>query len=431
METLTSGKDFIRFHSIRQAADLIYSLRYDRLDRQINIQLGNCQFPQKMHKIKNISLFILVGVGLFSAFLSGFFLKAYFDKHSQVFPILDQAYEILLNHEYYDLPDNQTLEHGMIRGMLAVSGDQFATFQEPVQHELETNSLQGNFGGIGVDITQTADGNFLLFPIEGGPAYEAGILNGDKLIAVGNMGVSPDTSIDEIKAAIRGKVGEAIKIVVFRDPGNLELDFNLIRTQIHLPSVIWHIVPDHPTIGIIKINIIAETTVDEIEAAIAKLQESGTKQFILDLRDNGGGLLTAGVDIARLFLEEGLILEQQYRGEDVESYPVRAPGPYVELPLVLLVNQNTASAAEIVAGALQVYHRAHLVGQPTFGKDTIQLIFNLQDDSSLHVTAARWWIPGIESDLGSQGLQPDIAIIDDGSGIDLTMNAGIQALLNP
>ena len=161
------------------------------------------------------------------------------------------------------------------------------------------------------------------------------------------------------------------------------------------------------------------------------MQESGTKQFILDLRDNGGGLLTAGVDIARLFLEEGLILEQQYRGEDVESYPVRAPGPYVELPLVLLVNQNTASAAEIVAGALQVYHRAHLVGQPTFGKDTIQLIFNLQDDSSLHVTAARWWIPGIESDLGSQGLQPDIAIIDDGSGIDLTMNAGIQALLNP
>jgi carboxyl-terminal processing protease len=193
--------------------------------------------------------------------------------------------------------------------------------------------------------------------------------------------------------------------------------------------VTWHIAPDNPTIGIINVNIIAESTSEEIQKAVKEMQGKGSHQFILDLRDNGGGLLTAGVDIAKLFLEDGIILQQQYRGEDIDTFVVNSPGQLADLPLILLVNHNTASAAEIVAGALQVFDRALLVGESTFGKDSIQLIFDLQDDSSLHVTAAKWWIPGLSPALSDNGLQPDIAVIPDDSGEDLVMKAAIQSLL--
>jgi carboxyl-terminal processing protease len=193
--------------------------------------------------------------------------------------------------------------------------------------------------------------------------------------------------------------------------------------------VTWHIAPDNPTIGIINVNIIAESTSEEIQNAIKEMQGKGSNLFILDLRDNGGGLLTAGVDITKLFLENGSILEQQYRGKKVETFDVKSPGQFFDLPLILLINHNTASAAEIVAAAIQVDNRALLVGQPTFGKDSIQLIFNLRDDSSLQVTAAKWWIPGLSPALTDIGLQPDIAIIPDDSGEDLVMKAAIQSLL--
>jgi len=133
--------------------------------------------------------------------------------------------------------------------------------------------------------------------------------------------------------------------------------------------------------------------------------------------------------VAKLFLESGIILQQQYRGQEVETFSSNSPGPFVDLPLILLVNHNTASAAEIIAGVMQVYHRAVLVGEPTYGKDSIQLIFDLQDNSNLHVTAAKWWIPNLSPSLSDQGLQPDITILPDGSGKDLVLQAAIQSLL--
>ena len=317
----------------------------------------------------------------------------------------------------------------MIRGMLQASGDPYATFQEPAQHELESNSLQGSFGGIGVELTRNQDRDILVYPIIGSPAHHAGIQDGDQLISVDDLNINPETPLDDIRAAIRGPVGNIVKISVIRNPDDTHLDFRIKRAQIHLPSVTWHIAPDNPTIGIINVNIIAESTSEEIQNAIIEMQSKGSNLFILDLRDNGGGLLTAGVDITKLFLENGSILKQQYRGKKVETFDVKSPGQFVDLPLILLINHNTASAAEIVAGAIQVDDRALLVGEPTFGKDSIQLIFDLQDDSSLHVTAAKWWIPGLSPALTDIGLQPDIAIIPDDSGEDLVMKAAIQSLL--
>jgi carboxyl-terminal processing protease len=379
-----------------------------------------------MSRIRYLLIFLLVAAGFISAFLSGYFLRSFIDSPSDEFLVLNQAYSILLNHAYLDLPESKSLEYGMIRGLLQASGDPYATFQEPAQHELESNNLQGSFGGIGVELTRNQDGDILVYPIGASPAHLAGIQDGDQLISVDDLNISPETSLDDIKAAIRGPVGDIVKISVIRDT---QLDFYIKRAQIHLPSVTWHIAPDNPTIGIINVNIIAESTSEEIQNAVKEMQGKGSNLFILDLRDNGGGLLTAGVDITKLFLENGSILKQQYRGKKVETFDVKSPGQFVDLPLILLINHNTASAAEIVAGAIQVDDRALLVGQPTFGKDSIQLIFNLQDDSSLHVTAAKWWIPGLSPALTDIGLQPDIAIIPDDSGEDLVMKAAIQSLL--
>lgn len=382
-----------------------------------------------MSRIRFLLIFLLVAAGFVSAFLSGYFLRSFIDSRSEEFLVLNQAYSILLNHAYLDLPGSKSLEYGMIRGMLQASGDPYAIFQEPVQHELESNSLQGSFGGIGVELTRNQNRDILVYPIVGSPAHHAGIQDGDQLLSVDDLNISPETPFDDIKAAIRGPVGDIVKISVIRNSGDTHLDFPIRRVQIHLPSVTWHIAPDNPTIGIINVNIIAESTSEEIQNAIKEMQGKGSNLFILDLRDNGGGLLTAGVDITKLFLENGSILEQQYRGKKVETFDVKSPGQFFDLPLILLINHNTASAAEIVAGAIQVDNRALLVGQPTFGKDSIQLIFNLRDDSSLQVTAAKWWIPGLSPALTDIGLQPDIAIIPDDSGEDLVMKAAIHSLL--
>ncbi|MBK5108524.1 MAG: PDZ domain-containing protein [Anaerolineales bacterium] len=368
----------------------------------------------------------LVALGLLGAFLSGFFLDSYFDSQTNDFSILHQAYNILINHSYLDLPDAGVLEHGMIKGLVESSEDPYASFQEPVQHELESNNLQGSFGGIGVEFSYTHDGDILIYPVANGPASEAGIQNTDRLLKVDQLIVTSETHLDEIKAAIRGPVGESVKITIFRAEPESTLDFNIRREVIHLPSVTWRTAAEHPDIGIIIVHIIAESTVDEIKNAVLELEKSGASKFVLDLRDNGGGLLTAGVETARLFLKDGIILQQQYRGQDVETFRIRKPGSLSDLTLMVLINHNTASSAEIIAGSLQSHGRALLIGENSYGKDSIQLVFDLDDGSSIHVTAAKWWIPDLIPPIGEGGLLPDIPVTQTDDQMDMILNAAVE-----
>jgi carboxyl-terminal processing protease len=370
----------------------------------------------------------LVSVGLLGAFLSGFFLDSYFDVASDEFSLLDQAYNILINHAYVDLPEASILEYGMIRGLVEASGDRYASFQEPVQHELESNNLQGSFGGIGIEYSYNQDGDLLIFPISSSPASEAGIHPGDHLLMVDQLAITTQTHLDEVKAAIRGPVGESVQITVFHPDSNTTSTHEIRRESIHLPSVTWRIAPGEPGIGIMDVHIVAESTSREIEDAVVELENLGAIKYILDLRDNGGGLLTSGIDSARLFLEEGVIIQQQYSGQDTETFMARRPGPLSDLPLVILINHNTASAAEIIAGSLQSQERAALVGENSFGKDSIQLVFDLEDGSSLHVTAAKWWIPGLISPIGEGGLVPDIPVSQSEDQVDLILQTAIEHL---
>jgi carboxyl-terminal processing protease len=347
---------------------------------------------------------------IITAFGAGYFLRGYYADQKSTFPILTQAYDILLTHGFYSPPADTALEYGMIRGLVAAYGDPYTSFAEPVQHELEMNILQGTFGGIGTDIGKDALGFPILYPYPDSPAATAGILDGDRLIMIDDISIVPETSTDEIHAAIRGHVGESVQITISRPPDFSEYVFIITRQEIPLPSATWHLEPTDARLGVLQVNIIAATTREEIIKAVRDLQSRGAEAYILDLRNNSGGLLEAGIDISRLFLESGIVIQQQYRGQDIETYSVDQPGELSQIPLVILVNHNTASAAEIIAGSLQANKRAILIGAPTYGKDTIQLMFDLDDGSSLHITAATWWIPGQNEALADHGIRPDILI---------------------
>jgi carboxyl-terminal processing protease len=344
------------------------------------------------------------------------------------FPVLSEAMSILKDNGLNPLPEPKQLEYGMIRGMLQAYNEPFTVFVEPPQHELQTNQLQGKFGGIGVRIERDAQNYVYLYPLPNSPSLIAGVQEGDRLLSVEDLQIGQKTTNDDVQAAVRGPVGEKVTIAVGRAPDYTPIKFSIARAEVSVPSITWNFSPDEPSVGLVQVQVIADSTPDEVSKAIIDLQSRGATYFILDLRNNGGGLVDAGVDTARLFLKEGTIMQQQYRGQEIRTYKVDQPGPFADLPLVILVNKGTASAAEILAGALQGQKRALLVGTRTYGKDSIQLVFDLSDGSSLHVTAAHWWIPGITIKIGENGLQPDITVAETAAPQE-ALQAAIQAII--
>lgn len=379
--------------------------------------------------ITSILLLVFVVVASFSA---GFLVCRYLPiLQKGQFSVLLEAYSVMKNNYLNELPAEQQIEYGMIHGMLSVVEDPYTIFVEPVQHELQTNQLQGKFGGIGARLERDGDGFLLLYPFQNSPAKDAGIQEGDRLVSIEGMPVTPEMPLDQVQAAIRGPVGKKVSLVVASPPEYEQRTLEVEREEIALPSVTWNLAPQDELVGIVQINLIAATTPEEVKKAILDLQSNGAKFFILDLRNNSGGLLQAGVETAELFLSNTAILMQQYRDKPVETISNKTEAEFPDLPLVVLVNHGSASAAEIIAGALQAYDRAELIGSNTYGKDTIQLVFDLSDGSSMHVTAARWWIPGLPEPIGGSGLSPDIFIADEQTLQPEILQLAIDALRGP
>lgn len=378
---------------------------------------------------------LAVAAGLMWGFIGGMLLRdylpvdfPYLGGSKTELPILNEAHAILTKNALNPPPEDSNLEYGMIRGMLEAYGDPYTIFLEPVQTELESHSLQGSYGGIGARMGSDRDGYIVLFPFPDSPAVRAGVLEGDRLLKVDGMDVPPDIPITTVLALVRGPVGKTVRLTVAQPPDYSPRQISVKRQEIPLPSVTWHLDPVEPRLGVVEINMISANTPKEIQQAVDDMSPRGATHYVLDLRNNGGGLLVSGVDTARLFLKEGDILQHQYKDKDVETYRAERPGALADIPLAVLVNQNTASAAEVIAGALQMQRRAVLVGQPTYGKNTIQLIFTLSDRSSLHVTAARWWIPGLDFPQEEYGLYPDIFIPLESEDTRAAFDATIAAL---
>jgi carboxyl-terminal processing protease len=324
--------------------------------------------------------------------------------------VLDEAYVLLTEHFLDPLPGSTALQRGMIRGMLQELGDPFTVYVEPAAHELESDTLAGEYGGIGALLTIDQEGLVHIVPVAGGPAERAGAREGDILTAIDGDPLGAGTSLEEVSAALRGAAGTEVTLTL-ESPGSTEepRDVTIVREVIPLPSVTGYLLPDNGAIGVIAVTAFSDRTPDELSGVYRDLLARGADKIILDLRGNSGGLLDSGVDVSRFFLASGIVVTERGRGGSEQIYRATRAGEAASVPLAVLVDSSTASAAEIVAAALQANGRAPLIGTPTYGKGSVQLIFELSDGSSLHVTSARWLTPAGDQ-LDGVGLSPDIAL---------------------
>ncbi|MBM4431463.1 MAG: S41 family peptidase [Chloroflexi bacterium] len=320
--------------------------------------------------------------------------------------------------------DPQGMTRGAVNGMLASLNDPYTLFVEPSQHRLETDRLEGQFGGIGVSLDIT-DKQVVVDRVHAdSPAEQAGVQVGDVLLSVYGMDLD-GLSADEVVLLIRGPVGSMVQLRVRRGDQE-ELDLVMIRQQIEVPSLAWQLMPDG--IGYIYIYRFTARTGAEFSAALRLLGPSNVRALVLDLRGNGGGLVDGAVQVLGHLIGHGIAYrELSKEGETRYAIPFEADA--IDWPLAVLVDGASASAAEIVASALQDYGRGILFGEPTSGKGSMQGIFLLSDGSSLHVTTARWLSPHGHPIQGV-GVQPDIVIsaVENKADADLVLQRAIDHL---
>jgi carboxyl-terminal processing protease len=340
-------------------------------------------------------------------------------------PVFWEAWDLVAEGFYGEIPPARERTYGAIRGMLSLLEDPYTIFLEPQPSNLERDRLAGAYGGIGVDLWRNLDGEVVLSPYPASPAESAGVLSGDILTAIDGQALD-DITVDDVRSLLRGEVGTEVILTLSRPPAP-PFELAVARAQIRIPSVTFRILEQDPSIGYVHITGFTERTPEEAEAALDSLLASGAASLILDLRDNGGGLLSPAVDVASLLLDGGVVLYETRRGDDQTTLRARSGGIASDTPLAVLVNRSTASAAEIVAGAVQARDRGTMIGVPTYGKGSVQLIYALSDGSALHVTSAVWLLPNREP-ISADGLTPDILVEPTNSSDDNQLERAIQHL---
>jgi carboxyl-terminal processing protease len=312
-----------------------------------------------------------------------------------------EAWNHLEEHFYGPLPNTENLTHGAIRSSLELL-DPYTLFIRPTPRELERDELRGAYGGIGVTLSREGEGSMALYPFPGSPAERAGVQRGDIVLAVDDEPVCHES---DVAAQLRGEVGTRVTLAISR-PHSSSLVLAITREKIVQPSVTWREVK--AGIGYIGIARFTERTDAEITTALEALRPASNRGLVLDLRGNSGGLVDEAVEVAGRFLkEDDIVLYQRDRNGE---RALRTRGKTTpDIPLVVLVDAQTASAAEMVAGALQDHKRAVLMGDRTFGKGSVQEIHGLSDGSAVHITAAVWLTPKRRR-IDGHGLTPDIAI---------------------
>ena len=349
------------------------------------------------------------------------------------FSVFWEAWHLVEDNFLGDLPDMQHVTWGAIRGALETLNDRHTNFIEPQPRQREKEVLEGHFGGIGAYVSQLDDGRIVLDPMPDLPAEKAGVQKGDTVLQVDDTEITPSMTVDDVVNLVRGEVGTFVRLLLGREGAPEPIAVQIERQEIPTPSVEWRMLEEAEGVGYIRIMVFGGRTDAELEDALQELKEQGMTALILDLRGNGGGFLDAAVDVASEFLSDGVVLYQIEKDKDEKPFKVRRGGEYLEGPLVLLVDGGTASASEIVAGALQDRGRAVLVGEKTFGKGSIQSVFDLSDGSSVHITSARWLTPNRHL-IDQEGLTPDVEVTisdeDRSQGRDPQLERAIEVLLN-
>jgi carboxyl-terminal processing protease len=339
---------------------------------------------------------------------------------SEVWRIVDRAYvDDTFNQQNWWFVRQRALKQPLvdreatytaIQQMLATLDDPFTRLLKPDQYRSLQTNTSGELMGVGLQITQNPETGELqvIAPIEGSPAAQAGIQPRDRILKINGIPTSSLT-LDESAERMRGPVGSRVTLTVGRDDTEpLEVELKRDRISLNPVSAELHTQPDGQKVGYIRLNQFNANATAEVAHTISRFESEGAAAYVLDLRNNPGGLLQAGIEIARLWLDEGTIVYTVNRDGIQDSFAATGQA-LTDDPLVVLVNQGTASASEILAGALQDNGRAQLVGEKTFGKGLIQSLFNLSDGSGLAVTIAKYETPD-HHDINRQGIVPDVSV---------------------
>jgi carboxyl-terminal processing protease len=341
----------------------------------------------------------------------------------------------VINEKYVDndevVPQNKIW--GAIEGLADSLGDPYTVFLPPQESELFAENIRGNFGGVGMEVGMRDGILTVIAPLKNTPAEKAGVLAGDQVIAVDGKSTA-DLGIDEAVSLIRGEIGTSVKLTIFREGSDGTLDIDVVRGNIKIPTSESILRDD----GIFVISLFNFSAIspDEFRDGLRAFLNSGSDKLILDLRGNPGGFLNAATDMASWFLPVGKVIVTENYGKNGEDIVHRSKGYNIfknNLKFVILVNQGSASASEILAGALQEHGKATLVGAQTFGKGSVQELVNITDETSLKVTVAKWLTPNGNS-ISDGGVTPDIEVEitmeDIEAGRDPQMEKAVEILLN-
>jgi carboxyl-terminal processing protease len=313
----------------------------------------------------------------------------------------------IVQNQYVDEVPPKELIYSAIKGTLR-GLDPHSSFLDPDSYKEMQVETTGSFGGLGIEITLKDDILTVVSPIEGTPAYRAGLHTGDRIVKIDGL-VTKDMQLVDAVKRMRGKPGSKVTISVVREGWTEPKDFDIVREQIRVQSVRSHDLGNG--VAYIKLRQFQEQSPHDIEAALEKFDKAGMKALVLDLRNDPGGLLTAAVEVSEKFIDDGRLVvytEGRVRNQNMR-FSAHAKKGYTKMPMVVLVNQGSASASEIVAGALQDWGRAIVVGTQTFGKGSVQTIIPLSDGSGLRLTTAKYFTPKGRS-IHGKGITPDIIV---------------------
>lgn len=321
-----------------------------------------------------------------------------------------EAVALLRQHFYGEVPGDTELTYSAIRGVVAATGDPHTAFVDPTRARLLDEDLQGEFEGIGATVRMENDELVIVAPLPDSPAEHAGLQGGDVVVQVDDVPLKGKSLLEAI-SLIRGPRGTNVHLTVRRQGARDLLEFDIIRDRILVPVLETRVLTaeDGTPLGYLKLNDFGARAPEEVKNALRELKAQKIQGLILDLRNNPGGYLSSAVEVTSQFVGKGVILTEKGSNGRDQVHLARAGGVALEIPLVVLVNEGSASASEILAGAVQDTGRGTLIGTTTFGKGSVQVTHTLSDRSSLRVTVARWFTPDGRA-IHEVGIEPDIVV---------------------
>jgi carboxyl-terminal processing protease len=380
---------------------------------------------------------IVVSAAFLSGFGAGFSLAparpspvAAAGEEPSEFAVFWEAWHLIESEFYGELPTMQEVTYGAIRGVLVAVGDDGTSFIDPERAAVMREDITGGFEGIGAVVNMLPNGRLTIVePLPGRPAAQAGLQPGDLVLQVDDTPIQNMTLIEAV-SLIRGPAGSTVRLTILRKGVKEPFEVAIVRARIEIEVVESRMLDGD--IAYVRLAEFNAKATKELQEALRELLAQEPAGLIFDLRSNPGGYLQTSVEVTSQFIDEGLALTEKGKGDLEREYRVESGGLATEVPLVVLVNAGSASASEIVAGAIQDSGRGILIGERTFGKGSVQLPHTLSDGSELRITIARWFTPK-GREIQGVGIIPDIEVemtLEDlEAGHDLQLERAVEYLL--